>query len=85
MLTEMAGVDSVVEGQSPRRGEGPKLLDADALMDDIIAKKGPQPYKGGLSEDNWEQVLAWHGGQYIGDCIMVEWWRYMCIGVCVGG
>lgn len=37
-------------------GAGPKLLDADTLIDEILAKKGPQEYKGGLSEDNWEQV-----------------------------
>lgn len=36
--------------------ERPRLLDADSVMDEIIAKKGPQPYKDGLSEDNWEQV-----------------------------
>ena len=33
-----------------------KLLDADTLIDEILAKKGPQKYKGGLSEDNWEEV-----------------------------
>lgn len=36
--------------------EAPKLLDADTLIDEILAKKGPQEYKGGLSEENWEQV-----------------------------
>ena len=43
-------------------GEGPKILDADALIDEIIAKKGPHQYKGGLSEDNWEQVHTGGGG-----------------------
>lgn len=36
--------------------EGPKLLDADTLIDEILAKKGPQEYKDGLSEENWEQA-----------------------------
>ena len=35
---------------------GPDVLDADQLIDEIIAKKGPQKYTGGLSEDNWEEV-----------------------------
>ncbi len=34
----------------------PKVLDVDDLIDDILAKKGPQKYTDGLSEDNWEQV-----------------------------
>lgn len=34
----------------------PRLLDADTLIDEILAKKGPQKYKEGLSEDNWEEV-----------------------------
>ncbi len=41
-------------------GEMPKLLDADALMDEIIAKKGPREYKEGLSEENWEEVSYRH-------------------------
>ena len=35
---------------------GPQLLDADALIDDIIAKKGPHKYTDGLSEETWEEV-----------------------------
>ena len=35
-----------------------KMLDADSLIDEIISKKGPHKYTGGLSESNWEQVLA---------------------------
>ena len=38
-------------------GEHPRILDADVLIDEIIAEKGPHEFKGGLSEDNWEQVL----------------------------
>ena len=38
--------------------EGPKLLDADALMEEIVAKKGARPYQDGLSEENWEQVCT---------------------------
>lgn len=34
----------------------PRLLDAGTLIDEILAKKGPQKYKEGLSEDNWEEV-----------------------------
>lgn len=34
----------------------PKLLDADTLIDEILAKKGPQQYKEGLSQENWEQA-----------------------------
>ena len=36
-------------------GPGPQL-DADVLIDEILAKKGPARYKDGLSEDNWEEV-----------------------------
>lgn len=49
------------------KGEGGKLtshqdasLDMDAMIDEILAKKGPQKYQDGLSEDNWEQVLSSH-------------------------
>lgn len=35
----------------------PKVLDADVLIDEILAKKGPQKYRGGLSEETWEQVI----------------------------
>ena len=31
-------------------------VDMDAMIDEILAKKGPQKYQDGLSEDNWEQV-----------------------------
>lgn len=31
-------------------------LDMDAMIDEILAKKGPQKYEDGLSEENWEQV-----------------------------
>ena len=31
-------------------------LDMDAMIDEILAKKGPQKYQDGLSETNWEQV-----------------------------
>lgn len=34
----------------------PTLLDADELIDEILAKKGPQKYAQGLSESNWEEV-----------------------------
>ena len=40
----------------------PKLLDADSLMDEIIAKKGPRPYQDGLSESNWEEVGSFRRG-----------------------
>ncbi len=32
------------------------ILDPDVLIDEILAKKGPQTYKDGLSEENWEEV-----------------------------
>lgn len=32
------------------------VLDPDLLIDEILARKGPQTYKDGLSEDNWEEV-----------------------------
>jgi hypothetical protein len=51
MRSAMAGVE-----------EMPKVLDADALIDEIIARKGPHEFKGGLSEDNWEEVSLMHGG-----------------------
>ena len=34
----------------------PQLIDPDALLDEIFARKGPQEYSGGLSEENWEEV-----------------------------
>jgi len=42
-----------------KKTEPPKLLDADALIDEILAKKGPQKYKDGLSEDKWEEVHSY--------------------------
>ena len=33
-------------------------LDMDAMIDEILAKKGPRKYQDGLSEDNWEQVCV---------------------------
>ena len=31
-------------------------VDMDAMIDEILARKGPRKYQDGLSEDNWEQV-----------------------------
>jgi len=39
----------------------PMLLDPDAVMEEIYARKGPQKYTGGLSEDNWEEVRGKEG------------------------
>ena len=36
----------------------PTVLDTDALIDELLAKKGPQSYSEGLSENNWEEVTA---------------------------
>lgn len=44
--------------------EGPKLLDADTLIDEILAKKGPHVYQDGLSEENWEEVSRAGGGAH---------------------
>ena len=33
-----------------------QLPDPDAIMEEIFARKGPQKYTRGLSEDNWEEV-----------------------------
>ena len=38
--------------------EPPKLLDADVLIDEILATKGPRKYKDGLTEDKWEEVYS---------------------------
>lgn len=35
----------------------PAVLDTDTLIDEILAKKGPQKYKDGFSEDNWEEEI----------------------------
>lgn len=32
-------------------------LDMDALVDEVIARKGAYKYKDGFSEENWEEVL----------------------------
>lgn len=34
----------------------PTIPDTDALIDEIIAKKGKFKYKDGMSEDNWEEA-----------------------------
>ena len=61
-MAEVGGTTDVgapeAEGRGHAEGGAPQLLDADALIDDIIAKKGPYQYTEGLSEDNWEQVQA---------------------------
>ena len=31
-------------------------VDMEAMIEEILARKGPQKYQDGLSEDNWEQV-----------------------------
>ena len=33
-----------------------KAVDMDDMIDEILAKKGPQKYQDGLSEDNWEEA-----------------------------
>lgn len=33
-------------------------LDMDTVIDEVLAKKGPQKYSEGLSEDNWEEVTV---------------------------
>lgn len=37
-------------------GTAPKVADFDELVDEVLARKGPAKYTGGLSEDNWEEV-----------------------------
>ena len=37
-------------------GKEPRVLDADELVEEIVARKGPHNYTQGLSEDNWEEV-----------------------------
>ena len=34
----------------------PRVADADELIEEILAKKGPHRYSQGLSEANWEEV-----------------------------
>lgn len=46
--------------QTPDQMSSQKILDADDLIDEIIAKKGPHKYTEGLSEDNWEEVSPLH-------------------------
>ena len=36
----------------------PKVADFDELVDEVLVKKGPAKYTGGLSEDHWEEVRA---------------------------
>ena len=33
-------------------------LDMDALLDEVVARKGPYKYKDGFSEENWEEVAT---------------------------
>ena len=49
---DMAEKDAEASGE-------PVSLDMEAMIDEIIAKKGPQKYQDGLSEDNWEEVDLW--------------------------
>lgn len=35
-------------------------LDMDAMIDEIIARKGPYHYTEGLHEDRWEEVVKEH-------------------------
>ena len=39
-----------------REGKAAVSVDMDAMIDEILAKKGPQKYRDGLSEENWEEV-----------------------------
>ncbi len=39
-----------------------ELLDTDAIIDDIIARKGPRRYTEGLSEENWEEARSYFSG-----------------------
>ena len=34
----------------------PRLPDVEELANEILARKGPAKYTGGLSEDTWEEV-----------------------------
>ena len=64
-------------------GDGaPKLLDADELIDEIIAKKGPVKYEQGLSEENWEEVRACPCSVQIA-CLHVVYWVYIAMTVCM--
>ena len=38
------------------QGAGEPSLDMDAMIDEIIARKGPYRYTEGLHEDTWEEV-----------------------------
>ena len=52
----MATLGGKGKGSLEEMAEAPKLLDADTLIDEILAKKGPHVYQDGLSEENWEEV-----------------------------
>ena len=48
----MAGKGHIPSSESQTHS----IPDADELIDEILATKGPQRYVDGLSEDNWEKV-----------------------------
>ena len=43
----------MADNQAP----GDASLDMDAMIDEIIARKGPHRYTEGLHEDRWEEVM----------------------------
>ena len=53
------GADMAEKGDGAEASGEPVSLDMEAMIDEIIAKKGPQKYQDGLSEDNWEEVDLW--------------------------
>ena len=52
----MRGAECMMAESDGKAGSQAVSVDMDAMIDEILARKGPQKYRDGLSEDNWEQV-----------------------------
>ena len=52
----MSDLDAMAESDGKQAASQTVSVDMDAMIDEILARKGPRKYQDGLSEDNWEQV-----------------------------
>ena len=55
-IASCSDLDAMAESDGKQEASQTVSVDMDAMIDEILARKGPRKYQDGLSEDNWEQV-----------------------------
>ena len=55
---QFGDLEGAMAESGDKAGSQAVSVDMDAMIDEILARKGPQKYQDGLSEEKWEQVCS---------------------------